>query len=288
MTQQATLDVANTASPAPVVAAGGRLPWLTLGAVLFTLLWLTPVALIALSAFSTEAQIQAWPKRLFGENVYTFETLKYFFGYEGVWKALLTSVKVASLTMLMATLLGAPAGYALARYAFRGDQLYRLLIVMTRAFPLAILALPLITRFIQWGIYDTVFAVALVHTALALPFAILVTSSLFMGIPRELEEAALTLGCSPLGAFMRIVAPLALPGLAATMIFSFVISWNEVFAATLLTLHERTLTAFLFTTLEESPLHFRFAGAFLMIVPPIVFIFVVRKYLFSMWGISNR
>lgn len=158
-----------------------------------------------------------------------------------------------------------------------------LLIVMTRAFPLAILALPLITRFIQWGIYDTVFAVALVHTALALPFAILVTPSLFMGIPRELEEAALTLG-----AFTRIVVPLALPGLAATAIFSFVISWNEVFAATLLTLHERTLTAFLFTTLEESPLHLRFAGAFLMIVPPIFFIFLVRKYLFSMWGISNR
>jgi multiple sugar transport system permease protein len=244
--------------------------------------------LIALSALSTKAQNLAWPKDLLAPGVYTLETLKYFIAFEGVGPALLTSVKVATLTMFMATLLGAPAGYALARHVFRGNQLYRLLIVMTRAFPLAILALPLVTRFIDWGIYDTAFGVAIVHTALALPFAILVTSSLFMGIPRELEEAALTLGCSPLGAFLRIVVPLALPGLAATMIFSFVISWNEVFAATLLTLHERTLTAFLFTTLEEAPLQFRFAGGFLMVVPPLVFIFLVRKYLFSMWGISSR
>lgn len=261
---------------------------LPLIAIVFTALWLLPVALIALSALSTKAQILSWPKHLGDAGGYTLETLKYFIGYEGVGAALVNSVKVATLTMLMATLLGAPAGYALARHVFHGSELYRLLIVMTRAFPLAILALPLVTRFIEWGIYDTVFGVALVHTALALPFAVLVTSSLFMGIPRELEEAAMTLGCSPLGAFARVVVPLALPGLAATMIFSFVISWNEVFSATLLTLHERTLTAFLFTTLEEAPLHFRFAGALLMIVPPVIFIFLVRKYLFSMWGISNR
>jgi multiple sugar transport system permease protein len=262
--------------------------WFMLGAILFTALWLLPVALIALSALTTKTHILAWPKSVFNAQAYTLGTMQFFIAYEGVGAALMNSIKVACLTMFLATLLGAPAGYALARYVFKGNELYRLLIVITRAFPLAILALPLVTQFIQWGIYDSVLGVALVHTALALPFAILVTSSLFMGIPRELEEAALTLGCSPLGAFNRIVLPLALPGIAATMIFSFVISWNEVFAATLLTLHERTLTAFLFTTLEEAPLHFRFAGGLLMITPPIFFIFLVRKYLFSMWGISNK
>lgn len=263
--------------------------WLwKIGALGFTFLWVLPVLLMALAAFSTRKQILSWPKNLWDLDAYTLETMKFFLQYEGVWPALLNSVKVASMTMVMATLLGAPAGYALARYVFKGDQVYRTLVVMTRAFPLAILALPLVTRFIEWHLYDTVFGVALVHTALALPFAVLVTSSLFMGIPRELEEAALTLGCSSVGAFLRIVMPLALPGLAATMIFSFVVSWNEVFAAALLTLHERTLTAFLFATLDEAPLHFRFAGGFLMVVPPLIFIFAVRKYLFSMWGVSTR
>jgi multiple sugar transport system permease protein len=278
-----------------VTAAVGMSPkknqsqWLwKIGALGFTFLWVLPVLLMALAAFSTRKQILSWPKNLWSLDAYTLETITFFLQYEGVWPALLNSVKVASMTMFMATLLGAPAGYALARYVFKGDQVYRTLVVMTRAFPLAILALPLVTRFIEWNLYDTVFGVALVHTALALPFAVLVTSSLFMGIPRELEEAALTLGCSSVGAFFRIVMPLALPGLAATMIFSFVVSWNEVFAAALLTLHERTLTAFLFATLDEAPLHFRFAGGFLMVVPPLVFIFAVRKYLFSMWGVSTR
>jgi multiple sugar transport system permease protein len=67
-----------------------------------------------------------------------------------------------------------------------------------------------------------------------------------------------------------------------------VVSWNEVFAASVLTLNHRTLTAFLFASLEESPLHFRLAGGFFLTVPSLIFIFAVRKYLFSMWGIAGK
>jgi multiple sugar transport system permease protein len=184
--------------------------------------------------------------------------------------------------------LGAPAGYALARYPFRGKDAYRMVILLTRAFPVAILALPLTVRFISLGVYDTPFGIALVHTCLALPFAVLVTSSLFVGIPRDLEEAAWIMGCTGPQAFMKVVLPIAAPGLAATSIFAFVISWNEVFAAAVLSVQNRPLTAYLLSVLSESPLHFRFAGGLFLIVPSVVFIFAVRKYLFSMWGISNR
>jgi multiple sugar transport system permease protein len=264
-----------------------RLKFLYASAILLSVCWLVPIYLIAISALGPREAATAWPKSLI-PTAFSLETLKFFISYTGVWSAVMNSVIVAILTMLFAFLLGAPAGYALARYDFKGQSIYRVLIVMTRAFPLAILALPLVTRFISVGLYDTQLGVALVHTALALPFSILVSSSLFMGIPRELEEAAWTLGCSKLQAFAKVILPLALPGMAATMIFSFVISWNEVFAASVLTLNNRTLTAFLFASLEESPLHFRFAGGFFLILPSLVFIFVVRKYLFSMWGIANR
>jgi multiple sugar transport system permease protein len=256
-------------------------------AVVISLCWLVPVVLIGLSALGPREAATAWPKAWW-PSPFSLETMGFFVGFTGVWQAVLNSVIVALLTMVMSVLLGAPAGYALARFDFKGQDLYRVLVVMTRAFPLAILALPLVTRFIAVGLYDTHLGVALVHTALALPFAILVSSSLFMAIPRELEEAAWTLGCNRLQGFLRIVAPLALPGLAAAMVFSFVVSWNEVFAASVLTLKERTLTAYLFASLEESPLHFRFAGGFFLVLPSIVFIFAVRKYLFSMWGIANR
>jgi multiple sugar transport system permease protein len=228
-----------------------------------------------------------WPKTLEPAGL-SLAAMELFLGIEGVGRAAINSVVAALLCMIFSIALGAPAGYALARFSFRGQDGYRLLILLTRAFPLAILALPLTVAFIRIGLYDTPLGVALVHTALALPFAALVSASLFAGIPRELEEAAWVFGCTRLQAFRRIVLPLALPGIAATAIFAFVISWNEVFAASILTVRERTLTAYLLTILSESPLHFRFAGGFLLIVPSVVFIFAVRKYLFAMWGIANR
>lgn len=256
-------------------------------ALVISVCWLMPVYLIGISALGPKEAATAWPKSWVPGAV-SFETLQYFVEFTGVWNAVLNSLTVAVMTMLLSILLGAPAGYALARYEFKGQGVYRTLIMMTRAFPLAILALPLVTRFMSVGLYDTHLGVALVHTALALPFAVLVSSSLFMAIPRELEEASWTLGCTRLQGFIHVVAPLALPGLAAAMVFSFVVSWNEVFAASVLTLKQRTLTAYLFASLEESPLHFRFAGGFFLVLPSLIFIFAVRKYLFSMWGIANR
>lgn len=248
---------------------------------------LVPIYFLALSAFGGNAVINAWPKS-FLPTVLAPETRAFFFGIQGVWRAILNSVLVAGMTMLFSILLGAPAGYALTRFDFPGKDAYRLLILLTRAFPIAVLAVPLTVRFIKLGLYDTLLAVALVHTALALPFAILVSASLFAGIPRELEEASWTLGCSRLQAFTKVVWPLARPGIAATAIFAFVISWNEVFAAAVLTLRQRTLPAYLLVSLAESPLPFRFAGGLFLVVPALVFIFAVRRYLFSMWGIANR
>jgi multiple sugar transport system permease protein len=248
---------------------------------------LVPIYLITLGAFGGRTGVFRWPKNLLPWDS-GLAAMQAFLAVEGVWTAALNGVLVATLTMLFSLLLGAPAGYALARYRFAGQDAFRMLVVLTRAFPLAILALPLTVTFIRTGLYDTAIGVALVHTALALPFTALVSSSLFMGIPRELEEAAWVFGCTGLQAFRKIVLPLALPGLAAAAIFSFVISWNEVFAASVLTVRNRTLTAYLLTVLAESPLHFRFAGGFLLILPSVIFIFAVRKYLFAMWGIANR
>jgi multiple sugar transport system permease protein len=248
---------------------------------------LLPIYLIALGAFGGRSGVFRWPKNLLPWDS-GLGAMQTFLAVEGVWAAALNGALVAGLTMLFSLLLGAPAGYALARYRFAGQDAFRMLVILTRAFPLAILALPLTVTFIRTGLYDTAVGVALVHTALALPFTALVSSSLFMGIPKELEEAAWVFGCTGLQAFRKIVLPLALPGLAAAAIFAFVISWNEVFAASVLTVRNKTLTAYLLTVLAESPLHFRFAGGFLLILPSVIFIFAVRKYLFAMWGIANR
>lgn len=247
---------------------------------------LVPLYLLAVNTLSSPEAVQAFPKAFVPE--FDLGSLRFFAGFDGMIAALGNSVLTAALTMVISIAIGTPAGYALSRFEFRGKELFRLLVLLTRAFPLPLLALPLAVLFIRTGLDDTAIGLALVHAMLAMPFAVLITFSLFSGIPVELEEAAWTLGCSRFGAFARVVLPLILPGIAASAIFAFVISWNEVFAAAVLTIENRTLTAFLLQNLDTSPLHLKFAGGFILVVPALIFIFAVRKYLFAMWGISSR
>ena len=207
-----------------------------------------------------------YPKELLPRDLST-ETMSFFIHFGGVLDALQRSVIVALVTLVLSLAIGTPAGYALARFAFRGADTLRLSVVGTRAFPIVILSIPLAVIFIRWGIDDTVLGVSIAHTALALPFVVLTTASVFAGVSPELEEAAMTLGCSRAKAFVKVALPLALPGLAASAIFVFIVSWNEVFAASLLTLRHRTLPAEVLSLLEGAPLNFRFAGGFFLMAP---------------------
>lgn len=247
---------------------------------------LVPIWLLIVNTLSSPEAVTAFPKSFIPG--FDFSNLEFFAGFSGILKALKNSILVASTTMVLAILIGAPAGYALSRFDFPGKAAFRILILMTRAFPLPLLALPLAVMFIRTGLDDTILGLAIVHTTLALPFSVLITFSLFSGIPIELEEAAWTLGCTREKAFRKVVFPLILPGIAASAVFAFVISWNEVFAASVLTIENRTLTAFLLQSLDVSPMHLKFAGGFVLVVPALIFIFAVRKYLFAMWGIANR
>lgn len=245
----------------------------------------TPVVLIALASFTPRQELYSWPRPLVPTHLST-ESFLFFARAHGVLQSTVNSVVVALLTVVFSLLLGVPAGYALARFRFAGRETFSLGILATRMFPTAILAIPLAVMFIRWGLYDTLMGIAIVHVALALPFVVLVTASVFVRVPRELEEAATSLGCSRLGALVRVTMPLALPGLAASGIFTFVVSWNETFAATVLSVSNRTLPAQIMATLGASPLNFKFAGGFFMIVPALLFILIIRRYLLHMWGIS--
>jgi multiple sugar transport system permease protein len=269
----------------PIIRRSGSRVFIAGIAVL--VIWvLGPIWLLFVNALSAPPEVTGFPKSFVPS--FDMESLAFFFGFSGVLQALWNSVQVATVTMILSIGIGAPAGYALSRFDFPGKEAFRFLVVMTRAFPLPLLALPLAVMFIRTGLDDTILGLALVHTTLALPFAVLITFSLFAGIPLELEEAAWTLGCTRLQAFLRIILPLAAPGIAASAVFAFVISWNEVFAAAVLTIENRTLTAFLLQSLDVSPLPLKFAGGAALVMPALIFIFAVRKYLFAMWGIANR
>ena len=252
-------------------------------ATLLALFILAPIYLIFVAAVTPRERAFDYPRSLLPTDIST-DSIVFFLNASGVIDAFWRSVQVAIITLVIALLIGAPAGYAIARYVFRGRNTYRLMVLSTRSFPIVILAIPLAVTYLRIGLDDTVLGVALMHTALALPFTVLITSSIFMSVPRELEEAAQTLGCNPVQAFLRVSLPLALPGLAAAAIFTWVLSWNDVFAAAILTLRNPTLPAKILTALTQSPIYYQFAAGFVMLVPSLIVIFFIRRYLLGLWG----
>lgn len=264
--------------------AGRRQFITTVGAVIIALWILLPIFFVFSMAFTTQDTVRSYPKNVLPFVPFSTETMRFFLESEGVLQGLWNSILVAVITLGLSTLISVPAGYAIARYVFRGRELFRLSVLAVRAFPIVVLSIPLAVLFLRAGVFDSVYSLALMHTALALPTSILVISSVFASVPYELEEAGQVFGATPLQSFRYIVVPLVLPGIAASGLFTFVLSWNEVFAASVLTLENRTLPALVLNSLANSPDAFQFAGSFFLMVPSIVFMLFVRKYLFNMWG----
>lgn len=253
-------------------------------AILIALWILIPIFFIFSMAFTTQEAVRAYPKGVLPFIPFSMETMRFFLNSEGVVDGLINSLIVAIITLILSTVIAAPAGYAISRYFFRGRDFFRLSILAVRAFPIVVLSIPLAVLFIRVGLFDSIYSLALMHTALALPTTVLVIGSVFASIPYELEEAAQVFGCSPVQAFWHVVLPLVLPGIAASAVFTFVLSWNEVFAASILTVQNRTLPALLLVALDESSQAYQFAGGFFLLIPALIFMYFIRRYLFNMWG----
>lgn len=257
----------------------------TYAVAVFLALWiLVPIYFVFSMAFTTQETVFSYPKNILPFIPFSTDTMRFFLESEGVISSLWNSVLVAVITLLLSTAISIPAGYAIARYLFKGRDPFRLSVLAVRAFPIVVLSIPLAVLFIRAGVFDSVYSLALMHTALALPTSILIIASVFASVPYELEEAGQVFGASPFQSFRHIVVPLVLPGIAASGLFTFVLSWNEVFAASVLTIENRTLPALVLNSLANSPVAFQFAGAFFLMVPSIIFMFFVRRYLFNMWG----
>ncbi len=253
-------------------------------AIIISLWVLVPIYFLGSMALTTREAVREFPKGVLPFIPFSMDTMNFFLNSAGIIPGIINSIIVAVITLVLSTIIAAPAGYAISRYQFPGRDLFRLGILAVRAFPIVVLAIPLAVVFINLGIFDSVYSLALMHTALTLPTTVLIIGSVFASIPYELEEAAMVFGCSRLQAFRQVVLPLVLPGVAAAAIFTFVMSWNEVFAASVLTIQNRTLPAQVLAALGQSSEAYKFAGGFFMLVPSVIFIFIIRRYLFNMWG----
>jgi len=150
------------------------------------------------------------------------------------------SLIICGLTTVLSTALAAMAAYALARFRFRGNDAFGVAVSTTQVIPGMLFFLPLYMLYVQIDdagvpMMNTFHGMILLYTAMFTPAGIWIMRSFFVSLPRELEEAAIVDGCSRLGAFVRIVLPISAPGLIATASFVFLLAWDEVFFAWVLT-----------------------------------------------------
>lgn len=208
--------------------------------------------------------------------------------YVTVWKdgSLLhyaqNSLVVAVSSTVIGLILGVPAAYILARSNFRGQNAILLGILSTRMIPPVAFIIPFFVIFTGLSLKDTPLSLIIVYLTIILGFVIWMMRSYFLEIPRELEEAATVDGCSRLQVFIRIVLPLALPGIATSAIFSFIFSWNEFLYAMVLTTRDaKTLPLGIYNwvSYEEVRWGELTAAAVLAMLPVIIFYLFIQKAL---------
>jgi multiple sugar transport system permease protein len=155
----------------------------------------------------------------------------------------LNSYFVAFSTTFLCIFLATLAAYGMSRFRFRGERLVQLFIVGTQLVPPISLVIPFFVLISQFGLYDTYPALILTYASFALPLATLMLANYFATIPVEIEEAALIDGCSRVRALWEIVFPLSRPGIIATGVYAFLLSWHDLLFVLTLTKSTEMRTA---------------------------------------------
>jgi N,N'-diacetylchitobiose transport system permease protein len=223
----------------------GRLGWNALGLALFAVM-VFPVFWMLSTSLKNNDQINSFNPIWFPGH----PTLNHFrdaIHRPAFWTDAKNSVIVVVATVVIALGLSFFAALALAKYRFTGRKLFIVLVIGIQMLPQAGLIIPLYVALAKHNQVNRLSGLILVYLTFALPFCVWTLRGFLLGLPKELEEAAMVDGSSRLGAFVRILLPLVAPGLVATSVFAFITSWNEfIFANTLL--HDdqhRTITVWL-------------------------------------------
>jgi N,N'-diacetylchitobiose transport system permease protein len=275
-------------APTPVapVAPRGRsrrrtrqLGWNLLG-LLVLVVMVFPVYWMIATAFKPGQQILSYTPHWFP----TSPTLSNFgdaIHQPFFWHAVKNSLIIVSSVVALSVVLAFLASLALAKFHFYGRKAFIVLILGVQMVPLAALIIPLYILMSRLGQIDKLTGVIAMYLTFVLPFTVWTMRGFLLGIPKELEEAAMVDGATRFGAFVRVLLPLVGPGLVATSIFAFIQAWNEFIIAYVFlhTPEKQTLMVWLasFTTLRGTEWGPLMAGATLCALPVVVFFLLVQR-----------
>ncbi|MBW3577434.1 MAG: carbohydrate ABC transporter permease [Actinobacteria bacterium] len=193
------------------------------------------------------------------------------------------SLIVAVTTTVAGVSVAALAGYSLARFKLPLRRYLVLVVLSTQMFPIAALIIPLFIVMRNLGLLDSLLGLVVTYMAFTTPLSIWILRGFFLGIPQELEEAAMVDGATRVGAMLRVVLPLAGPGLAAVGVFAFIAAWREFFVALTFITDEQTYTLPVALARFEGLAHIDWGGimaaSVLFTLPVVVFFLFVHRRL---------
>lgn len=250
--------------------------------ILACVIFLFPVFWMVLSSFKDQRDIFTMPPKLFFSP--TVANYVEYMQRADVWRRLLNTVIVATGAGVVSIIAGAMAGYALARIPLRGATTIGVLILLSRGVPPIALAVPMFLVARSLGVTDQHITLILAYCTFLIPYVMWLMRGFFLALPRELEEAAMIDGCSRIGAFVKIIVPISMPGLLSTLIFSMILAWEELLFALVLTNRYASTIPVAIAGIAGDTVNGANWGALtavgtITVIPVVIFALLVQKWL---------
>jgi alpha-glucoside transport system permease protein len=251
--------------------------------IFIALVWLTPVLGLAISSLRSVQDFSesGWWTAFTHPNQITTESYKTLVDDPNLIGALFNTVKIVLPASILVVVVAALAAYAFSWIEWRGRDVAFILVVALLVVPLQMALIPAARLFGNIGIFGTVWAAILFHVAFGLPFAIFLLRNFFIGIPRDLLEAARIDGASEWQIFRTIVMPLGMPAIAALAIFQFIWTWNDLLIALVFAPGSSApLNVYIRSLMREygTNIDIIAPGAFISMIIPVIIFFVFQRY----------
>ena len=213
-------------------------------------------------------------------SIGTLENYRNIFDNEAITSAVWTTLWISLGATILPIFIASLAAYAFAWLEFPGRDWLFLVVIALLVVPIQMALIPIFSLYNDLGIFDTIAGLILFHTAFGLPFAIFLLRNFFIGIPRDLLEAARIDGASEMRIFLRLILPLGLPAIASLAIFQFLWVWNDLLVALTFARETQPITVAIFSQMRQfsGNIDLIAPAAFVSLAIPLVVFFAFQRY----------
>jgi alpha-glucoside transport system permease protein len=246
------------------------------------LLWLVPTLGLFFTSLLEPAEITTtgWWKILSDPSLATLENYREVLDNKAITSAVWTTLWISLGATILPIFVASMAAYAFAWLEFPGRDWIFVVVVALLVVPIQMALIPIFSLYNDLGLFDTIPGLILFHTAFGLPFAIFLLRNFFIGIPRDLLEAARIDGASEIRIFVRLILPLGLPAIASLAIFQFLWVWNDLLVALTFARDTQPITVAIFSQMRQFSANIELIApaAFISLAIPLVVFFLFQRY----------